>query len=206
MSAGRKLLDMRSIWIGTAVTVAAALSLSACGDSASSSPSSVFDLTSTNYVVQSTTPSTVPPTTDPSGVVAGEQEYTIVGGDVPINVAKRFGVTLDALNLANALTPGYPQFFVGLKIKIPAGGITPSATTTLPGQAGPPTNTSTTVAGGQSNCQAGSYVIVANDLPSTVAKKFDVTVAQLDAANVGTKGYTNFVVGITIVIPPKADC
>ena len=34
-----------------------------------------------------------------------------------------------------------------------------------------------------------------------MAAKFDVTVAQLDAANVNTKGYTNFIVGVKIVIP-----
>ncbi|MCU1504661.1 MAG: hypothetical protein JWM12_4015, partial [Ilumatobacteraceae bacterium] len=39
-----------------------------------------------------------------------------------------------------------------------------------------------------------------------VAAKFDVTVAQLDAANTGTKGYSAFYPGLKIVIPPKTGC
>jgi LysM repeat protein len=196
---------MKSLLLAPAFVLGGALFLGACGASPSTSTSSVLDLTSTNYVIQSTTPSTVAPTTDPTGAVAGEQEYTIQSGDVPFTVARKFGVTLEALELANADTPGYSAFYVGLKIRIPAGGVVPdpSANTTLPPT---PANTTTTVKGGQSNCQAGSYVIVEGDLPGTVAKKFDVTVAQLDAANANTKGYKNFIVGITIVIPPKTGC
>ncbi len=196
---------MRPFLIGTITVVAAAFSLGGCGDSAAGTPSSVLDLTSTNYVVQSTTASTVAPTSDPTGAVQGEQRYTIASGDVPFSVARKFGITLEALTLANEATPGYGAFFVGLEIIIPAGGIIPdpSAVTTLPAA---PVNVTTTIAGGQSNCGAGSYVIVEGDLPGTVAKKFDVTLEQLNGANANTRGYTNFVVGVTIVIPPKGGC
>jgi LysM repeat protein len=146
----------------------------------------------------------------PAGTVTTEvTEYTVQKGDTQFGVANRFSVTLDALNLANSDTAGYGAFYVGLKIKIPAGAVIPdptasSTTTTLAGST--PAETTTTLAGGASNCAAGSYTIVANDLPSTVAKKFDVTKEQLDAANVNTKGYKNFVVGIKIVIPAKDGC
>ena len=36
--------------------------------------------------------------------------------------------------------------------------------------------------------------------------RFDVTLEQLNGANANTRGYTNFVVGVTIVIPPKGGC
>ena len=39
-----------------------------------------------------------------------------------------------------------------------------------------------------------------------MAKKFDVTKEQLDAANAGTKGYKNFIVGVKIIIPAKEGC
>ena len=39
-----------------------------------------------------------------------------------------------------------------------------------------------------------------------MAAKFDVTVAQLDAANASTKGYNSFYPGLTIVIPAKTGC
>jgi LysM repeat protein len=46
--------------------------------------------------------------------------YTIVEGDYLGKVASKFDVTVDALNAANASTPGYSSFYVGLEIVIPA--------------------------------------------------------------------------------------
>jgi len=39
---------------------------------------------------------------------------------VPIKVAEKFDVTVEALNAANAATTGYSAFYVGLEIVIPA--------------------------------------------------------------------------------------
>jgi LysM repeat protein len=189
-----------------------ALLFSACGDGSTATTSSVVNLESTNYNTLATTASTLPPPTTLVGatVPAGQAttditEYTVQAGDVPFNVANRYGITVDALSLANVDTPGYGAFYVGLKIKIPAGAITPSSTvptdTTLPAT---PSETTTTLAGGASNCAQGSYTIVDGDLPFTVAKKFDVTVDQLNAANANTKGYQNFIVGVKIIIPASS--
>lgn len=46
--------------------------------------------------------------------------YVIESGDLPIRVADKFDVTLDALNAANASTDGYRNFIVGTTIVIPA--------------------------------------------------------------------------------------
>jgi LysM repeat protein len=46
--------------------------------------------------------------------------YTIVEGDYLGKVASKFDVTVDALNAANASTPGYSSFYPGLEIVIPA--------------------------------------------------------------------------------------
>ncbi len=46
--------------------------------------------------------------------------YTIADGDFPNRVAEKFDVTVDALNAANAATPGYGGFIVGIEIVIPA--------------------------------------------------------------------------------------
>jgi LysM repeat protein len=186
----------------------AALALAACGSSNTSSTSSVVSIPATNYHTIAPTPSTTTTTLAPGQTTVPGQtttdvtDYTVQKGDVPFNVARKFSITLDALNQANAGTPGYSAFYPGLKIKIPAGAVIPTtlppgATTTV----ATPAHTTTTLKGGGSNCPAGSYVIVAGDLPSTVAKKFNVTVAELDAANVNTPGYKNFVVGAKIVIP-----
>lgn len=194
---------------------AAAVLFSACGDSSTATTSSVLNMSSSNYATLPTTPSTLPPSstavgeTVPPGTKTTEiTEYTIKDGDVPFTVANKFGITLDALNLANADTSGYSAFYVGLKIKIPVGATIPSASTdtTTTAASVTPAETTTTLAGGGSNCTQGSYTIVAGDLPSTVAKKFDVTVAQLDEANAGTSGYKNFIVGVKIIIPAKDGC
>ena len=46
--------------------------------------------------------------------------YTLEAGDYPIGVAEKFDITLDALNAANASTPGYSTFYPSLQIVIPA--------------------------------------------------------------------------------------
>ncbi len=208
---------MKTSWL-VPVCVGAALLFSACGDSATATTSSVLNLESTNYHTLPPTPTTLTPATSvtitpgdggtgvPAGTVTTDVTlYTIKEGDVPFTVANRYSVGLDALNLANADTPGYSAFYVGLKIKIPAGAVIPdpSATpTTQPGtEPTTPAETTTTLAGGGSNCAQGSYTIQDGDLPGTVATKFNVTVAQLDAANANTKGYKNFIVGVKIIIP-----
>jgi LysM repeat protein len=198
--------------------------LGACGDSAGSPSSTTLGLTSTNWATIATVPpvdaTTVPPKA--GDTVPTDQTYKIQAGDTSrIGVAKKCGVSVTDLDAANASTPNYSAFYAGLEIKVPAGGIfgcggaaTDTTTTVAGGQTGTTTAptpttagaTTTTVAGGGSNCAAGSYTIVANDYPGGVAKKFDVTVDQLNAANAATKGYSSFYVGLVIVIPPKSTC
>ena len=196
--------------------VGAALFMSACGDSATATTSSVATIGSTNYHTIPPTQSTLAPTTStlgtgatvaPGTVTTDVTEYKIQANDVPFTVANKFGITVDELALANADTQGYGAFYVGLKIKIPAGATIPDQSTeptttvaTTPGE------TTTTLAGGGSNCAQGSYTIQDGDLPGKVAAKFDVTVAQLDEANANTKGYKNFIVGVKIIIPAKEGC
>ncbi len=208
------------------VAGAALLLLTSCGSDATGASTTVIQVGPTNFV-------TVPPpsTTDPTATTAvpapGEtilspQTYEIVGGDYPLLVAKKCGVTKDALDAANADTDGYAVFPVGVKINVPAGaligctGVVSTPTTTIAAGGETPSDTTTTVKPASTTtttekledgpCKpVGTYKIVEGDLPSTVASNFDVTKAQLDKANVNTKGYKNFVVGVTINIPGP-DC
>ena len=65
------------------------------------------------------------PVSAPSTTLAGadgscvEGTYVIAAGDIPVRVAERFDISLDKLNEANANTPGYEAFIVGVEIKIP---------------------------------------------------------------------------------------
>ena len=45
------------------------------------------------------------------------------------------------------------------------------------------------------------YTIQSGDSPTKVANKYGITMQQLGAANVKTRGYKNFVVGVEINIP-----
>lgn len=45
--------------------------------------------------------------------------YVLVSGDMPVRVAERFQVTLDALNFANRNTSGYGPFIIGTRVRIP---------------------------------------------------------------------------------------
>lgn len=53
----------------------------------------------------------------PDGELQGT--YTIEQGDIPARVANSLGVTLDELEEANANTPGYRNFIVGVEILVP---------------------------------------------------------------------------------------
>jgi len=72
--------------------------------------------TSSDGAVVATTVATV---SDPAADRCSPGTYTVEAGDYPIAVAKKFDVTIEALNEANANTPGYSTFYPSLKIVIP---------------------------------------------------------------------------------------
>ena len=201
---------MRSRLVFMSILITAAPIAVACsgGQSASGPSTSTLRVTaSTSFVTRPTTPSTLPVTSLPGDTPAGPATYKVVAGDVRINVAKRFGVTLEALDAANATTAGYSAFYVGLEIQIPAGGVTNTT-----GAPETPVAPGTTLVAPSStlpadSCAPGSYTILAEDTSRTkVASKFNITVEALDAANSSTSGYSAFYAGLKIVIPPKAGC
>jgi hypothetical protein len=81
-------------------------------------------------VEATTSTSTLSTLPDASGCSAGW--YDIQVGDTPAAVAASLDVTVDELNAANASTPGYDGFTVGLRIVVPCptGTSQTSATTT----------------------------------------------------------------------------
>lgn len=191
------------------VLVGSAL-FSACGDGSTASSTTAVNLSSTAFATLAPTETTAVVVTTIAGegsVSVAEQEYTVVSGDYLFGIASRFGVTADAIVLANGWVDGISHpLSPGDKIKIPSGAIVPApVTTAVPGAvtttAAPASTDTTAVAPDSNGCTPGTHEIVAGDLPGNVATKYDVTVAQLDAANVNTTGYTNFVVGVKIIIP-----
>lgn len=193
--------------------------LASCGAANGASNNTVLELTPTNYVTVTQTPTTLTATTvlggtgNPGTVHPEEGTYIIATGDYPANIAVKYKVKLDDLiaingwTLVNGQVPEFNNLAPGATIKIPPGWTEPgtAADTTANGTT-PSTETTTTIAGNQSTCAPGEYTIVAGDYPAKVAKALDTTVDALNAANVGTKGYASFQVGVKIKTPPKANC
>ncbi|MEY2524139.1 MAG: hypothetical protein QOJ66_2704 [Ilumatobacteraceae bacterium] len=194
--------------------------LASCGAANGASPNTVLELTPTNYVTVTQTPTTLTATTvlggtgNPGLVHPEEGTYIIATGDYPANIAVKYKVKLNDLiaingwTLVNQQIPEFNNLAPGATIKIPPGWTEPGTATDATTATGttPSTETTTTIAGNQSTCAPGEYTIVAGDYPAKVAKALDTTVDALNAANVGTKGYASFQVGVKIKTPPKANC
>jgi LysM domain len=198
------------------VTLLAAV-VASCSGAGSGAGPTTLGLTPTNYVTVTQTPTTVT-TTPPTGAVGNpgqvhteEGTYVIATNDYPSTIAKKFKVvfadllTINGWTLVGQQVPEFPA--VGTTIRIPPPWTEPGTATDATGGSTPPTNTTTTLAGGQSACAPGEYTVLPEDTSRTkVAKKLDTTVAALDAANAGTAGYSVFYPGLKIKTPPKANC
>jgi LysM repeat protein len=184
--------------------------------------------------VPATTTTTTPPA--PGASIAGQTTYVIVAGDYPSTIARKFKVnfqdllTLNGWTLVGDQVTNFPA--VGTEIKIPAGATQPDTNTTTPSSAAASGSTTTTAAGTSKStttttaasskststtaastptnsagpCVEGTYTIQKGDIPINVAKNFDLTVDQLNAANANTKGYKAFPVGLKIIIPKGSNC
>lgn len=114
------------------------------------------------------------PTPCPGGTL-----YTIRAGDTYFSLAQRFNVTVAALIAAN---PGVDpnRLMVGQQICIPTGG-----------------------GAGPTPCPGMMYTIQAGDTFFSLAQRFGVTVAALQAANPGVNP-NNLQIGQQICIPNRA--
>ena len=163
-------------------------------------------------------------------IVAGDYPSTIAK---KFNVKFQDLLTLNGWTLSGDQVTNFPA--TGTEIKIPAGATQPgaatatatttaaAATTTSAGDAagattttaksGSSKSTTTSAAADGSTptnsagpCVEGTYTIQSGDIPINVAKKFDLTADQLNAANANTKGYKAFIVGTKIIIPKGSNC
>ena len=116
-------------------------------------------------------------------------EYVVVKGDSLAKIAKKSGVTLKALQVAN---PGVvpTKLKVGQKLTIPAGGKT-SADAAAPSVA----------AGGDT--AGATYTVKSGDTLTKIAKKNGTTVKAIEAAN--GLSTTKIKVGQKLKIPAKAE-
>lgn len=197
--------------------VAAAVPLllvTACGESGSTAGTgnNLTPITGSSYVTiepaTTTTTTTLPPGVEGEGPEPGsiseqEQIYVVQPNDGPAKIANLHGITMEQLFAYNQFPNGENHvFLVGEEVRIPPGSKVPGATAVTP--APPPAGGGTPDPGqasGDGDCPT-TYVIQSGDTTRIkVAERFGITYQQMDAANVNTPGYQNFIVGSPITIP-----
>lgn len=92
--------------------------------------------------------------------------------------------------------PGYRNFVKCEATQLDGGDGTEAPLSTEPG-----TNSPATALG----CSAGSAVVRAGETPSMIAAEYDITVAELDAANADTPGYSSWLADMVLIIPCPAS-
>ena len=198
-----------------AVAACAVLGLTACGDGGDAATVTTIAIRPESYALKppATPPSTAPavPVADAEGRSQAEQSYTIHEEEYPFEIAALFDVELEALRNFNAWEADYSNFpGAGGVARIPPGAkfIDPAATTTT--AAGTAEQTDTSDAAEPGEC-GGTYPLEEGDYPVDVARKFDVTVEALLAANgFSMDGAGNVAswpaVGTEIQLPAGPDC
>ena len=107
-----------------------------------------------------------------AGASGGASTYVVQGGDTLASIARRFGTTVAELVRLNSLSS--PDILaVGQTLTVPGPG----------GAASAPSSGATTTGDTGTSGQAKSYVIQSGDTLMKIARKFGVTLQQLQAAN-----------------------
>jgi hypothetical protein len=201
-----------------ALAACAVLGLSACGGDGNAATVTSITIRPSSYEVKppATPPSTAPavPTPNAEGRSAAEQTYTIHEDEYPVEIAQLFDISLDELRNWNGWDADYANYpGTGGVARIPPNAkfIDPNATTTT--VAGTETSESeapsSTAAAG--SCTPGTHELEEGDYPVDVARKYDITIEALLAANgFSMDGRGNVPAwpgpGGTVNIPAGDDC
>jgi LysM repeat protein len=119
------------------------------------------------------------------GVGGAGTQYVIQPGDTLDEVAQELDVSLEALKIVNGITDASsltPGTVIFITVNMPAYGVYPATTMTIPGQ---------------------FYVVGEGDTLESIAQSFDVAVVALSTAN-DFESNADLVVGETILIPSNA--
>ena len=157
-------------------------------------------------------PPTVPPTPTPrpATVTPTPERVThrVVAGENPSSIGARYGVSPNEIlrvnNLTNASGLQIGQVLVIPVVATPAPTATPTPTAT-PQSTPAPTATPTPAPTSTATPPPGSqvYVVQSGDTALGIAFEFDITMAQLAAANNTTEaGLRTLQIGQRLIIPP----
>ena len=125
-------------------------------------------------------PTSEPPTSTPPPATAAPLVHTIQAGETLLAIARQYGLTVDALAQANNIQPT-DLLRIGQQLVIP-------------GQALPSTPAAAAPAG------PGAYVVQSGDTLQTIAQRYNVSLADLLAAN-NLQSADQLQVGQQITIP-----
>lgn len=191
------------------------VALSACSDDDSGAPGSLVEIKPSSFVTTPTAVEGATPATggsavggEPGEVSEGEQSYEIERGDNLSAIASDFGVTIDQITNFNNWSDGSRHLLVpGETIRIPPGAKFPAGGG---GDNGPDDSNAADAASDDPDLcpngeRRGTYTIQAGDIPGTVARRLNVSLEDLNAANANTQGFRNFVVGAEIIVPCGGD-
>jgi len=117
--------------------------------------------------------------------------YTVEAGDTLSGIAERFGVTVELIQTANGMTG--VDIAIGQELTIPRRETATATPTPAPGATSTP---------GGGAVGGDTYVVEEGDTAFGIALQFDITVAQLAAANgVSEDEIANLQIGQVLQIP-----
>ena len=132
-----------------------------------------------------------------------EQTYTVVAGDSLSKIASLYDITVDVLVNYNGWTDGASHLILpGDEILIPPNTPVGGSTTASGGGDSGSTDTGSSGDDETASGDGCQHTIVAGDNPTRVARKYDITVDELAAANANNAVYQTFLIGSQLTIPP----
>ena len=130
--------------------------------------------------------------------------YVVKKGDTLGSIARRHGVSVNALRSVNNRTAAQDRTLsIGTKLTIPAGGAAVKKTSGKPGK--PAAKKPAAKVTGKLNAD-GTYTMVKGDNIPRVARKFGIRAKALQAANnLSDEATTKLQIGHKLIIPTGAD-
>ncbi len=139
-------------------------------------------------------------TTTSSAQPSNSLTYLVVAGDTLSGIARRAGVTMQAIATSNSWADGTAHaIFPGDVVRLPADA-TPIASPTVTTISAPPSAATSSTAASDGAFE--TYTVVANDYLAGIAAKYSTTVAAIVAANGWADGAGHLIVpGQQIKVP-----
>jgi LysM repeat protein len=198
--------------VATGAGLAALAMLAACSSGNGSTSSTTASASTAFSTIPIQTTTTAPPAAPGQGgggsasTAAGDAAgtYTVVSGDYPIGVAKKLGVTLQALLDANGMSLSSFNLVPGQKLKIPSATTGSTTASTAAGSSASSGSTASTAASTTTTFPPdapGTYTVRAGDAWTLIASRLGVNVNDLAAFNDMTLNSV-LIPGMKLKVPP----